>query len=64
MSGADRARKRRQEKHEAGLKEVRGLWYPPECHDGIKALTKRYYGYYKIRKGVMDQIDKFLEKVL
>ena len=64
MSGADRARKRRQEKREAGLKEVRELWYPPECHDDIRACVKRYYGYYKIRKGVMDQIDKFLEKVL
>ena len=64
MKAADRARILRQEKREAGLKEVRGLWYPPESHEGIKALTKRYYRYYKIKRNIMDSIDKFVERVL
>lgn len=55
---------RRDKKREAGLKEVRGMWYPSDCHKGIKALTKRYYGFYKVKQDLMDKIDRFVEKVL
>ncbi len=49
---------------EAGLKEVRSMWYPPEMHDDVKALVKRYYGYYKLKRDVINKLNKFVEKVL
>lgn len=43
-------RKHRERMKDAGLKEIRGLIYPEEKHDEIKAEVRRKHGNIKVKK--------------